>query len=292
MNAHPITVLQRQEMSILYKMGKTQYDIAREMGISQSAVSNNLKAIGIKGRRPTEYWQDVSWRYNCQQEMRRVGVEKSKTKQGSDFFDSIDNEKKAYWLGFLAADGYIAQDNYRIQIGIKAADSEHLVGLAEVFGAKILTRVNKRKGRTHLRAELTIHNAHAHIRLNELGLTHGKSCRESAMTLNYVPSQLKRHFIRGYFDGDGSVAYCEKDKQLKVHFCGSEEILTAINNEMGIALSLPIRTIHNYPNSLLRYMLWTGNNQAKVIYPYFYEKAENYLSRKKNMFMSHLKGVC
>ena len=49
------------------------------------------------------------------------------------YFETIDNEHKAYWLGFLYADGYVEPiyrknkiKAFRIEIGLSIEDKHHL----------------------------------------------------------------------------------------------------------------------------------------------------------------------
>ena len=41
-------------------------------------------------------------------------------------FDTIDTEEKAYWLGFMYADGYISSKNNQIGLSLAVKDIEHL----------------------------------------------------------------------------------------------------------------------------------------------------------------------
>ena len=47
-----------------------------------------------------------------------------------NYFEVIDSEDKAYWLGFISADGCVAKsskyNSYRLQIAISSIDSDHL----------------------------------------------------------------------------------------------------------------------------------------------------------------------
>ena len=41
-------------------------------------------------------------------------------------FDKIDTEEKAYWLGFLYADGSISSSSYQIELSLSSVDVNHI----------------------------------------------------------------------------------------------------------------------------------------------------------------------
>ena len=43
-----------------------------------------------------------------------------------DYFKVIDSEDKAYWLGFISADGSVSKDAYHIRISLSSIDIKHL----------------------------------------------------------------------------------------------------------------------------------------------------------------------
>ena len=49
------------------------------------------------------------------------------TKFNENVFDVIDSEEKAYWLGFIFADGYISSRDYGFEISLSIIDVEHLI---------------------------------------------------------------------------------------------------------------------------------------------------------------------
>ena len=64
--------------------------------------------------------------------LKRVGItivnRQNICKFNEHVFDNIDSEEKAYWLGFIFADGYISsqEGNYNFEISLKGSDKEHL----------------------------------------------------------------------------------------------------------------------------------------------------------------------
>ena len=130
-------------------------------------------------------------------------------------FDSIDSEEKAYWLGFIYADGYIAfqkegeKSNYDFELSLKGTDKEHLEKFNKFMKHKDKNHVKLGKtkcGETICeRCRWIISNKHLWETLNSYGCTPRKS-----LTLQFPSKEifkdisLIKDFIRGYFDGDGS----------------------------------------------------------------------------------------
>ena len=50
----------------------------------------------------------------------------NKTPFNENFFDIIDTEEKAYWLGFLYADGFITSKDNKIGLSLSIKDIDHL----------------------------------------------------------------------------------------------------------------------------------------------------------------------
>lgn len=121
------------------------------------------------------------------------------------FFSSVDSEVKAYWLGFLAADGAIkASDGcYHIRLGLQAKDGhwvERFIQDIQYSGEPFTDK--KRVGdKTFLTRRVKISSKQLVSDLVRHGVVERKS-----LTLSWpkdLAVDLERHFARGYFDGDG-----------------------------------------------------------------------------------------
>jgi hypothetical protein len=141
------------------------------------------------------------------------------------YFENIDTEEKAYFLGFLFADGGVAENSNRISLNIN--DIEILYKFADALK---LTK-GFYKNPSHKKA-ITINFSSIKMKndLISLGCVPKKSLILKFPNSNQVPDNLIRHFIRGYFDGDGHIyvknnifqfgimsskLFCE---ELKLHF--------------------------------------------------------------------------
>ena len=124
----------------------------------------------------------------------------------SDVFDIIDTEQKAYWLGFLLADGCIAKSagtRRTLKVTLQARDTHHLLRFGEFVGFK--GQLKDRKKTLHPRTTLMFNDVKLTAALLNAGWMDyklGINCR----ILEIIPLKLYNHFVRGYFDGDGCIS--------------------------------------------------------------------------------------
>lgn len=120
------------------------------------------------------------------------------------FFDSIDSEAKAYWLGFLTADGCI-QKGRCIQLALQADDKNHIEKfLHDINSTYPIHEYAYPTGGTLCKsAHLSMRSAHMVNSLKTLGVVERKSL--IAKPCETVPQTLLRHYWRGLVDGDGYI---------------------------------------------------------------------------------------
>ena len=127
------------------------------------------------------------------------------------FFDVIDTEHKAYWLGFIAADGCVTKEG-KLIVALHIKDIEHLRKMTRSMDAghpvKDIKVKNSRNGwgpRIQHRASLRIGSQKLVRALARVGIHPRKSLTHTFPASDQVPNHLMRHYVRGYFDGDGSI---------------------------------------------------------------------------------------
>jgi len=119
------------------------------------------------------------------------------------FFDEL-NEKSSYWLGFLYADGYTRMKDGKsgeLKLKLKDTDKNHI--------EKFLEDINCEKpikcgidGKSKF-CSVTIYSNTIVNKLFELGCVNNKTQK---IRLPKLSKDLMSHFVRGYFDGDGSIS--------------------------------------------------------------------------------------
>ena len=196
-----------------------------------------------------------------------------------NYFNSIDSGDKAYILGFIYADGSINK-NY-LSIGLSDKDIEILEYFKKCLGynGKIYKRVSD-KGLGY--GTLTISSKILTNKLIDFGIIGNKTYLSK--TLPKYPKEYEKDFLRGFFDGDGSI-YCNKlGKDFTVNFSGNLNILSEIKNilsDYNIS-SCNIRHRHETNESCLLDI--KGNLNIEKIYLLFYNTESFYLKRKKEKF--------
>lgn len=120
-----------------------------------------------------------------------------------DIFKEIDTEEKAYWLGFLYADGYIRESS--IELALK--DKEHIEKFKEFTGSrcKISEKHITLKDKQYTAYRISMRNKDFAYWLYDKGMHQNKS-----LDITYpscIPNELNKDFIRGYFDGNGCISF-------------------------------------------------------------------------------------
>lgn len=193
-----------------------------------------------------------------------------------NFFESIDSEIQAYWLGFIISDGCIY--NNRLQIELQEKDKEHLHRFKKDIESQHPLHYLKPREKfpgsySHPAYRLRIGSKKLCQDLFKLKVTPKKTL---IATFPEIKLELQRHLIRGLLDGDGCIHFnSEKTSGNKyICFLGSEDIIKNIVSCIGINKNYQLRKNHYIVkyNSILHF---------KYLYNYLYRDATVFLERKR-----------
>lgn len=220
------------------------------------------------------------------------------------FFDVIDNELKAYLLGFFYADGNIRNDNY-ISLSISEKDKEIIDLFHETLCprykvTKIAERKNKKTGFiSKPMFSISFLSAHMRETLENYGITPSKTKNE-LKDLSFIPQHLMKHFIRGYWDGDGC-SCVSKVKRKYILKTGEEKVYYYYNYNWNIIsytqthlliLQQFLKEVYGiHANIILtkkKYFLLEVNRKKDFILlkDILYADAKYFLNRKRNKYMA------
>lgn len=197
------------------------------------------------------------------------------------FFDAIDSEEKAYWLGFMAADGNVVTGRPIIKLALASADRDHLLKFRDAMeSTHAITDYTTKAG--HHGAKLSI----ASPQLTEGLAKHGISPNKTFTVEwpNNIAPQLLPHYLRGYFDGDGSFKVQRSPTGAPVlgwSIVGNEVFCLGAQGYMMDAIAVNRTKLYvprNSPN--IRRLAYAGNLQVARIAHWMYADATIYLPRK------------
>ena len=211
-------------------------------------------------------------------------------KFNENIFDVIDTEEKAYWLGFLFADGYISskqnkKTDYQFELSLKGEDVNHLHKFNQFMGHKydnVKIGNVKCNGKIFTRCRWGVRNRHLQETLNSYGCTPRKSLTLQFPDINIFQSEdLIRHFIRGYFDGDGCVSwYNKKHTAPSISILSTESFLKHIREYSKIWGSIYLASKRN----VFVYNVSSSKRGLKFLH-YMYDNASIYLDRKFDRYL-------
>lgn len=195
------------------------------------------------------------------------------------FFQNIDREEKAYFLGFLASDGHVRKNGQCCQIALQKRDEEILFRFADCLGMD-RSRVKYRlhKGQFEM-AELYLSSRFMCEDLKALGLGHDKSFTLK-INPDRLPSDMIRHFIRGYSDGDGTFY---RDMDLRICTC-SKEFALQLLEWLTFPGSKPALQIDANKRKNPLYLVRLGRKIGKAGLLWLYEGQTISLQRKLDQF--------
>jgi intein/homing endonuclease len=213
-------------------------------------------------------------------------------KVNEKYFEIIDTEEKAYWLGYIWADGYSSRKAPWF-LCIQTKDIEHLKLFCKNINYQGKIKMPKISGgfaNASTMGRITICRKKICNDINNLG-----RYNQEMIIPEKIPNKLIRHFIRGYFDGDGSVYTYIKSgwpknakkryfyNRLEVSIIGTISILDSIRNNI-----LNIKTrIKKSKTDYMKYLVISNKKDTQEFYNYLYENATIYLERKYSIFKKY-----
>lgn len=118
-------------------------------------------------------------------------------KNSTDKFASLCPES-AYWLGFIAADGYLSVKYGKLVVEINDRDEEHLDSLISFIGFG-----NKFRRHTPGREGMVTFAFYSKELAENISKWINPEAKTELDNFSNIPDDLRIPFVRGYFDGDG-----------------------------------------------------------------------------------------
>lgn len=225
---------------------------------------------------------------------KRIGLHKGNTKRlkkhtlNTEYFDVIDTEAKAYSLGFIYADGCNTRNG--LQIGIQEEDKEILDFIkSEMNISNDLRYIKPYKSHWKPKWELCVKSIELSQKLTNVGCPPAKSLILKFPT--FIPDTLMPHFIRGYFDGDGSISVCNRGYKRLSFVSASKDFILGLKDFFFTTLSLDLQLYQNKNSySIMSSKVTTVN--SVIEYMYANSSISMHRKYKKAYGLAEEKGGC
>lgn len=244
----------------LYNNGLSLTRISKMLNINRDKLSETFKLNGIEVKR-------VFHKKYCDE----------------NIFEKIDSEEKAYWLGFIYADGCVGSKRKYLEIALSVKDKEHLQSFKNFIKAehKLSYKIDK-LNRESIR--INIENKKLHNDLVKLGCIPRKSLILTFPTEEQVSKEFIRHFIRGYFDGDGCICFTEKT--LSINILGTKEFLQGIQDNVSVFKDKNLYPVNYKRKNINSYRIQVEYiNDILYFLDYIYDNSTVKLNRKYEKYL-------
>lgn len=220
---------------------------------------------------------------------RKLGLIKStssiKKEINSDYFEKIDTEEKAYWLGFICADGCVSWNKnskaYQFKITLQQSDKDFLQKFVDAIGGNFKVNLKTTSLNTNgISKKYPI----CEVSLKDKKFTSdllkyfSENKTEYLRIPDKIPEELIRHFIRGFSDGDGCFC-CNLSKRSKSYEIVGKcyDMLNDIKNEFnknGIYSEIYKKRKTNWKVGIYRL------KELIKLHSYLYDGATIFMERK------------
>lgn len=226
----------------------------------------------------------------------------SKYYYNKDYFQIIDTSEKAYWLGFLYADGCINRkykndklSSMQLELSLSIKDKAHLQKFALSLDSNvpIKERLVKYKDSEYGACRLLVCNTKICYDLIDKGCTPQKSTTVRMPNDHIIPFHLKSDFLRGYFDGNGCIHVRLQGGKPTIEIViatGSEDMLKDISSFLFSNRIVTVMPKIYKDNRSNNHQMFYYGDSVKDFLDYIYSDCTTYLDRKYQQYLSFYDG--
>jgi hypothetical protein len=262
--ADRVTPEQIAEMKELYEQGMSSEDIAIKLSIHSTTILRKLEALGIEKRDAGDY----------------VRIHELNDPR---YFQNIDTEEKAYFLGFMYGDGNVHQNKVMIKICLHNQD----IDILHKFNKIIFKNSNC----------VTVGEKYSYLTISSKEMCYdliNHGCMPNKTFLIRLPNldkSLMSHFMRGYADADGCISYSELHNRWRATITSNIEFTQQCANYIENNLQIK-RTVYVDSKNKKTAQLEIFSKEHLLKYlSFLYKDSTIYLDRKYNLYLKYMQTI-
>lgn len=317
-----LTPEQESEIAELYLSGKNAPEIALIFNVTHQIIVDTVNRKGIEMRKPGGYRKltdeqeseiCIKYKNGCSLAylgclydihatsilgiLERHGISRRQTKEiqhyvNDSFFDDLSSEYPAYFFGLLYADGNVKDSKYpTISISLQECDKPLLERLNNIVENERSLYMQNRDDNPNHKDQyiLLMYSYHMRDVLVSYGMVPCKSLIKKFPKVVLESSEdVQRNFIRGYFDGNGTIGYYQRSNRKKGQFVYVAAIVSTYAVVYNIQLLLTkYLNIASYIHRQKNVHVVKINNKKDVItfMQWLYKDSTIYMERKYKKYL-------
>jgi len=278
-NKLPIELITEEDKEIIknkYINGISTMGIGKEYGITNHKVAHILDSLGID---------------RDNNSMRKYTL-------NTKYFDNINTPNKAYILGLLYADGHNSFKRGTIEIALEECDKHILEDIKKELNYKrdliyipvCKKIINGKEYDVQPQYKLQIFSSYMCESLICCGMIPNKSNRLKFPM--YIPDELLSHFIRGYFDGNGTMGCKDINvwnrKTIQPKITSTYDFNISLSKYLKENLNIESKVVFSSNNNGITSDLCINKNSEKLKFcNWIYKDADMFLKRKHNIYAEY-----
>lgn len=213
-----------------------------------------------------------------------------------NFFETIDNPEKAYFLGWLSADGAVTKNN-NIKLGLQGKDGYIVENFNKAIGSNRLVKTSY----------YNIVNHPLWQGKTNVNIVNRKMCQDLAIwgcipnksVLLKFPHALNsndflRFYLRGFFEGNGCLSFNPKTSASRIAICSTQDFCEGLSNLLKSVLDIQSSTRKcggcwrvdiSRKKSIIKFLNWIYNSRENMV---LYRKYSKFLEFKKLYFKEEI----